>query len=90
MSKKELINAVASEADITKAQAERAVNAFVKVVTDELSDGGRVQLTGFGTFEVGERKSRNGINPKTKEKIVVPAKNMVRFKAGSVLKEAIK
>lgn len=90
MNKAELVSAVAEKAGISKANAEKAVKAFTQVVTDELASGGKVQLIGFGTFEVAERKERNGINPQTKAKMVVAASKYPKFKAGQKLKDAVK
>lgn len=89
MNKTELITAIADKSSITKSDAEKALNAFVDVVTDALSDGDKVQLIGFGTFEVGERAERTGRNPQTGEEITIPACKTPKFKAGKVLKEAV-
>lgn len=89
MNKTELIGAVAEKAGVSVASAEKAVKAFTGVVSDALSKGDKVQLVGFGTFEVSQRAERNGINPKTKEKITIPASKSVKFKAGKALKDAV-
>lgn len=89
MNKTELITAIADKSSITKSDAEKALNAFVDAVTDALSDGDKVQLIGFGTFEVGERAERTGRNPQTGEEITIPACKTPKFKAGKVLKEAV-
>ena len=89
MNKIELITAIADKSGITKSDTEKALNAFVDVVTDALSDGDKVQLIGFGTFEVGERAERTGRNPQTGEEITIPACKTPKFKAGKVLKEAV-
>lgn len=89
MNKTELITAIADKSSITKSDAEKALNAFVDVVTDALSDNDKVQLVGFGTFEVGERAERTGRNPQTGEEIIIPACKALKFKAGKVLKEAV-
>ena len=91
MNKAELIAAVAENAELTKKDAEKAVKAFIEVVTDELKKGEKVQLVGFGTFEVSERAAREGRNPqKPAEKIVIPASKVPVFKAGRGLKDAVK
>ncbi len=89
MNKTDLIAAVAQGAGISKKDAERAIKAFTNVVTEELKNGGEVQLVGFGTFTVSERASRDGINPQTKESIVIPASKAPKFKAGKALKDAV-
>lgn len=85
MNKAELINAMAGNADITKADAAKALNAFLEVVTDALKRGEKVTLVGFGTFSVTERAARMGINPTNKQPIEIPAKKAVKFKAGTEL-----
>lgn len=85
MNKAELINAMAGNADMTKADAAKALNAFLEVVTDALKRGGKVTLVGFGTFSVTERAARMGINPTNKQPIEIPAKKAVKFKAGTEL-----
>ena len=89
MNKTELIAAMAEKTDLTKKDAERALKAFVDVVTDELKQGEKVQLVGFGTFEVADRPARQGINPKTKATITIPASKAPKFKAGKALKETV-
>lgn len=89
MTKAELIGAVADKAGISVASAEKAVKAFTGVVSEALAEGDKVQLVGFGTFEVSQRAERVGINPKTKEKITIPASKSVKFKAGKALKDAV-
>lgn len=89
MNKTELIAAIADKSGLTKADAEKALNTFIDVVTDALSDNDKVQLVGFGTFEVGERAERTGRNPQTGEEITIPACKTPKFKAGKVLKEAV-
>ena len=88
MNKTEFIDAVAKKASITKADARKVVGAFIDTVTESLEGGGNVVLTGFGTFEVREAKARNGVNPRTKEKLVIPATKRPAFRAGAVLKRA--
>ena len=87
MNKTELIAAMADQAGISKKDAEKALGAFVKVVADELKNGGKVQLVGFGTFEVSERAAREGRNPATLQPITIPASKAPKFKAGKALKD---
>ena len=89
MNKTELIAAVAEKAEISKKDSEKALKAFIDVVTDELKNGEKIQLVGFGTFEVSKRPERQGINPATKEKITIAAANVPKFKAGAALKNAL-
>ncbi len=89
MNKSELIEKMAQSADMTKADAERALNSLVSTVTEELANGGDVSLVGFGTFKVNERAARTGRNPKTKEEIQIPAATVPAFKAGKALKDAV-
>ncbi len=90
MNKAELIDAIASGADLTKADAKKALEAFVGSVSDTLKEGGRVALVGFGSFSVAEREERKGRNPQTGAEITIPAKKVVKFKAGAELAELIK
>ena len=90
MNKTELINAIAESANLSKKDAEAAVNAFTSVVADTLKKGEKVQLIGFGSFEVKERSARVGINPLTREKINIAASKVPAFVAGKGLKDAIK
>ena len=89
MNKAELIAAIAAKTGDTKKSAEEAVNAFVSVVTDSLKKGDKVQLVGFGSFEVRKRAARKGRNPQTKEEIKIPASKAPVFKAGKALKEVV-
>ena len=89
MNKKELVAAVAAKAELSKKDAEAAVDAFTAVVEEELKNGGKVQLVGFGTFEVSERAAREGRNPRTNESITIAASKTLKFKAGKVLKDNI-
>lgn len=89
MNKTELIAAIAEKAELSKKDAEKALNAFTATVTDSLVKGEAVTLVGFGSFEVKERAARNGLNPQTKETIKIPAKKIPAFKAGKALKEAV-
>ena len=89
MNKAELIAAVAAKTGDTKKAAEEAVNAFVEVVTNALKEGDKVQLVGFGSFEVRKRAARKGRNPQTKEEIKIPASKAPVFKAGKALKDLV-
>ena len=89
MNKAELIAAIAAKTGETKKSAEEAVNAFVSVVTDALIEGDKVQLVGFGSFEVRKRAARKGRNPQTKEEIKIPASKAPVFKAGKALKDLV-
>ncbi|MBQ5889814.1 MAG: HU family DNA-binding protein [Clostridia bacterium] len=89
MNKTELIAAVAEKAAISKKDADKAIAAFVDSITDALKAGDKVQLVGFGTFEVRERAARTGRNPKTKETITIAASKAPAFKAGKAFKDAI-
>lgn len=89
MNKSELIAAVAKEADLTKKDAEAAVNAVTGVITDALKAGDKVQLVGFGTFETRERAARTGKNPRTGEEIEIAASKVPAFKAGKALKDTV-
>ena len=89
MNKTELVEAIASECNLTKKDAQAALEAFVAAVTDELKRGGKVQLVGFGTFEVSERAEREGRNPKTGETMKIAASKAPKFKAGKALKELV-
>jgi DNA-binding protein HU-beta len=82
MNKGELISNVAQSAGLTKAQAGDALNAVLENITGALSDGDKVTLIGFGTFSINKRNARKGRNPRTGKEIDIPAKNMVKFKAG--------
>lgn len=90
MNKVELIGAVASKSEISKKDAEKVINAFTNVVADALVDGDKVQLVGFGTFEVVERAERLGRNPATGEAMTIAASKSPKFKAGKALKDAVK
>ena len=89
MNKTDLINVVASEAGLSKKQAEAAVNATLGAVANALKGGDKVQLIGFGTFEVKERAARDGRNPKTGETIKIPAAKKPAFSASKVLKDEV-
>lgn len=89
MNKAELVAAVAEKAELSKKDSEKLLKAFVDVVTDELIKGEKVQLVGFGTFEVAERPEREGRNPQTGETMKIAASKAPKFKAGKALKDAI-
>jgi DNA-binding protein HU-beta len=89
MNKIELIEAVAKQAELSKKDAEAAVKAVTDVVTKELVKGGKVQLVGFGTFEVSKRPAREGRNPKTGESMKIAACKAPKFKAGKALKDVV-
>ena len=89
MTKVELIAAVATNAGLTKKDAEKAVSATLDVITDALKNGEKVSLVGFGTFEVRERKERQGRNPQTREPMTIPASKLPAFSAGKALKDAV-
>ena len=90
MTKAELVAKIASVSGITKSQAEKAVGGFVSAVSGALASGDKVTLVGFGTFSVGARAQREGRNPRTGEKIKIPASKSVKFKAGKTLSEKVK
>ena len=89
MNKQDMIDVIATSADITKAAAEKALNSFTETVTGVLKEKGKVSLAGFGSFETSERSAREGINPQTRQPISIPASTVAKFKASKALKEAI-
>ena len=89
MNKTELVAAIAENAEISKKDAEKALKAFADVITDELKKGEKVQLVGFGTFEVSERAAREGRNPQTGKTMKIAACKAPKFKAGKALKDAV-
>ncbi|MCI9052965.1 MAG: HU family DNA-binding protein [Lachnospiraceae bacterium] len=89
MNKTELIAAIAEQAELSKKDAEKALKAFTDIVTEELKKGEKIQLVGFGTFEVTERAAREGRNPQTNEPMSIPASKAPKFKAGKALKDAV-
>ena len=89
MNKTELIAAVAEQAELSKKDAEKALKAFTDVIAAELVKGEKVQLVGFGTFEVSEREAREARNPLTGEKITIAASKNPKFKAGKALKDMV-
>ncbi|MEI8032697.1 MAG: HU family DNA-binding protein [Chlorobiaceae bacterium] len=89
MSKAELVEKIAEQANLTKVDAERALNAFISAVTGSLKKGEDVTLVGFGTFAVGDRAEREGRNPQTGKSITIAAKKVVKFKPGKALKDEV-
>lgn len=90
MTKAELIASIGKEAKISKASAEKAVNAFASAVTKALKKGDKLTLTGFGTFSVARRRARIGRNPQSGREIKIPATRVAKFKPGNLLKSAVK
>ncbi len=89
MNKSELIDAIADKANLTKADAARALDAFIDTVTKTLGEGNSVTLIGFGTFTIKERQERQGRNPRTGEPMTIKAAKIPAFKAGKTLKDAV-
>ncbi|NSW84157.1 MAG: HU family DNA-binding protein [Syntrophothermus sp.] len=89
MNKTDLVAKVASEANMTKKDVEKVINTLFATIEEALKDGSKVQLVGFGTFEVRERQARKGRNPQTGEEIEIPAARIPAFKAGKALKDAV-
>ena len=89
MNKTELVAAIAEKTELTKKDSEKALKAFIDVVTEELKKGEKVQLVGFGTFEVATREARTGRNPRTGAEMTIPASKAPKFKAGKALKDMI-
>jgi DNA-binding protein HU-beta len=89
MNKTELVAAIAEKSELSKKDAEKALKAFSDVVSEELAQGGKVQLVGFGTFEVSERAAREGRNPHTGEAMTIAASKTPKFKAGKALKDLV-
>ena len=89
MNKTELVDAIAKKTDLSKKDSEKALKAFIDTVTDELKKGEKIQLVGFGTFEVAKRNARTGKNPQTGKAIKIPACKAPKFKAGKALKETV-
>jgi len=90
MTKAELVERIAQDADVSKASAERALNSFIGAITKSLKKGNKVTLVGFGTFSVSKRKARKGRNPRTGEPMKIAARKTPKFSAGKALKDAIK
>ncbi len=89
MNKTEFVAAVAEKAELSKKDAEKAIKAFTEVVSSELAKGEKVQIVGFGTFEVAERAAREGRNPRTGESMTIAASKTPKFKAGKALKDSL-
>ncbi len=89
MNKAQLVDAMAAGTGLTKVDAKKALDAFISATTDALKSGDRVALIGFGTFSVSERSARTGRNPQTGKEIEIPAKKVVKFKAGADLADAV-
>lgn len=90
MNKTELVNAIAEQANLTKVDAKAALDATLNAIGSALAAGEKVAILGFGTFAVSEKSARTGINPRTKEKIEIPARKSVKFKAGAELDGKVK
>lgn len=89
MNKTELVAAIAEKTELSKKDAEKALKAFTEVVTEELAKGEKIQLVGFGTFEVSQRAAREGRNPQTGKTIKIKASKAPKFKAGKALKDVV-
>ncbi len=89
MTKTELVGSVAEKTGFSKKDSEKAITAVIESISGALANGDKVQLVGFGTFEVKERAARKGINPRTKEEITIAASKLPSFKAGKALKDAV-
>ncbi len=89
MNKTDMIAAISDKTGLTKRESEKALKAFTDTVAEELAKGGKVQIVGFGTFEVSERAARLGINPHTRQPLSISASKAPKFKAGKALKDAI-
>lgn len=90
MNKTELVNAVAEKAGLTKVDAKSAIDATIAAIGEALAKNDKIALVGFGTFAVVEKEARTGINPRTKEKVEIPARKVVKFKAGADLAAKVK
>ncbi|MBD5380239.1 MAG: HU family DNA-binding protein [Bacteroides sp.] len=90
MNKTELVNAIAEKGGLTKADAKRALDATLEAVSESLAKNDKVTLIGFGTFSVAKKEARTGINPRTKQAIKIPARNVIKFKPGSELNDKVK
>ena len=90
MNKSDLVNAIAAGAELSKADAKKALDATLNAIADALKEGDKVALLGFGTFAVTERPARTGSNPATQEKIEIAAKKVIKFKAGAELADGLK
>jgi len=89
MNKAQLVDAMSKNADLTKADAKKALDAFITATSSALKGGDRVALVGFGSFSISKRNARTGRNPQTGKEIQIPAKNVVKFKAGSDLSQNV-
>ena len=90
MNKTEFINAVSEQSGLSKVDSKKAVEAFIQTISNEMKEGGKVALLGFGSFSTAEKAARKGVNPKTKEVIDIPARKVVKFKAGAEQTDKIK
>ena len=90
MNKTEFINADSEQSGLSKVDSKKAVEAFIQTISNEMKEGGKVALLGFGSFSTAEKAARKGVNPKTKEVIDIPARKVVKFKAGAELTDKIK
>ena len=90
MNKAELVSAIAEQAGLSKADSKKALDGFVKAVSEALQSGDKVSLIGFGSFAVTEKAARQGINPETKQPITIEAKKVVKFKPGAELADSVK
>ena len=90
MNKTELVSAIAEKTNLTKVEAKNALEAALEAIADALAANDKVALLGFGTFAVVEKEARTGINPRTKEKIEIPARKVIKFKAGAELDGKVK
>jgi len=90
MNKKDLVDKIAADAEITKAAASKRLEAVLKSIQGAITDDGGIQLTGFGTFQTVKRAARTGRNPQTGKELKIPAKTVVKFKVGKGLKDAVK
>ena len=90
MNKTDMVAKLAEKNGMTKKDAKKALESLIEIISDEIKDGGRIALTGFGTFSIAERKPRTGRNPQTGQPIDIPAARVPKFKAGKKLKEAVR
>jgi DNA-binding protein HU-beta len=90
LTKQEFVDQLASKADLSRRDAEKAVNAMLDVITDTLRSGGDINFTGFGKFSTSNRAARQGVNPRTGERVQIAASTVPKFSAGSALKSAVK
>ncbi len=90
VNKDALVDSISNKTDLSKKDIMAVLEAFEEVITEEIRQGNKVTMTGFGTFRISDRAAREGINPQTKEKIQIPAMRVPKFTAGKALKEAVK